>query len=124
MKPELALTQLEREPIVQFGCTWSEIQRCIWRGAALALPATLAAMFVLPAPPMLMLVPGVLGWLGLTYGLTRHIHRHRAGKPLYYERHRKAVRAAGAPFVRPGAVYQQPRNDPPPRRPAGTEPAA
>lgn len=107
MKPELALSDLEREPIVHFGCTWTELKRCLYRSAALAGPATLGAMVLLPSPAWV--APGLVGWLGLAYALTRHIHKHRAGKPLYYERHRKAVKALGAPFVKAGLIYQSQR---------------
>lgn len=109
MKPELTLAQLEREPIVHFGCTWSELKTCIWRGGAMALPVTAGLMGLAPVPPLLLLVPGLLLWLGLAYGCTQHIHRHRAGKPLYYERHRRQVQSARAPFIRAGKVYQAQR---------------
>ena len=92
MKPELTLTHLNRrEPIVHFGCTWTEIKTCLWRGAAVALPLTVLLMAVAPVP-VLMVVPGLVGWWALAYGFARHIHRHRAGKPLHYERHRKTAR--------------------------------
>lgn len=109
MKPELTLTQLEREPLVHFGCTWSEIKTCVWRGGAMALPITAGLMALAPVPPLLLLAPGLLLWLGLAYGCTQHIHRHRAGKPLYYERHRRQAGAARAPFIRAGGVYQTQR---------------
>ena len=108
MKPELTLTHLNRrEPIVHFGCTWTEIKTCLWRGAAVALPLTVLLMAVAPVP-VLMVVPGLVGWWALAYGFARHIHRHRAGKPLHYERHRKTARRP--PFVRPGTIYQVQRN--------------
>lgn len=108
MKPELTLTQLDRrEPIVHFGCTWTEIKICLYRGAAVALPLAGALMAVSPAP-VLMVVPGLVGWLALAYLFTRHIHRHRAGKPLHYERHRKTARRP--PFVRAGTIHQFQRN--------------
>lgn len=107
MKPDLTLSDLEREPIVHFGCTWTELKLCLGRSAALTVPATVGAMALLPSPAWV--APGLVGWLGLAYALTRHIHKHRAGKPLYYERHRKAVKAPGAPFVKPGQIYQSQR---------------
>lgn len=109
MKPDLTLSELEREPIVYFGCTWSEIKTCIWRGAAVALPVTLGLMMLGPLP-VLMLVPGLLLWVGAAYGFTQYIHRHRAGKPLFYEMHRTRVKAVGAPFIRPGQIYQVERH--------------
>lgn len=109
MKPELTLGQLEREPIVHFGCTWTEIKTCVWSGASLALPLTVGAMVLVPLP-LLLVVPGLLLWLGLAYGFTQRIHRQRAGKPLYYERHRRTVKATATPFVRADRVYQAQRN--------------
>ena len=116
MKPDHTLSQLEREPIVYFGCTWSEIKTCLWRGGALAAITTALLMMLTPLP-VLWLVPGLLLWWGLAYGFTQRIHAQRVGKPLYYERHRRAVRAPGAPFLRPGLIYQAERNDAPTRRP-------
>ena len=46
----------------------------------------------------------------------RLVHDDKTGKPLYYERHRRAVRAPRAPFLRPGLIYQAERNDAPTRR--------
>ena len=109
MKPDLTLSQLERgEPIVHFGCTWSEIKTCVWRGAAVALPLTVAAM-TLTSIPVIILLPGLGLWVGLAYGFTRLIHAQRAGKPLFYEKHRKKVRGFRSPFIRPGVIYQAQR---------------
>lgn len=108
MKPDLALSELEREPIVHFGCTWTELKRCLGRAAALVWPTAVGLMVLaLPSPALLGLA--LPSWLGVAYAFTRHIHKHRAGKPLYYERHRVAVRAPGAPFIRPGLTYQAQR---------------
>ena len=115
MKPDLTLSELEREAIVYFGCTWSEIKTCIGRGAAVAIPVTIGLM-ALGSVPVLMLVPGLLLWVGAAYGFTQHIYQHRAGKPLFHERHRIRVKAAGAPFIRAGSLYQVERH-PRPRRP-------
>ncbi len=111
MKPALTLRELERsEPIVHFGCTWTEIQTCIWRAAAIALPLTVTAMAI-TSIPVLCILPGLGLWVGLAYGLTRWIHAQRAGKPLFYERHRKAVRGWRSPFIQHGRIYQCPRRN-------------
>jgi hypothetical protein len=69
---------------------------------------------------LLLRSPGVLGlvlvgWLALAYGLLHRIHRFRAGKPLYFERHRKI--AQGPALIKPGRRYQYgrrlPRSNPP-----------
>lgn len=104
MKPTLALTHLNRrEPIVYFGCTWTEIKTGVWRGAAVALPVTAALMAAL-SPPVLMIVPGLCLWLVVTRMFLNHIHRNRAGRPLFYERHRKGVRHPA--FIRADTVHQ------------------
>ncbi|MCB1713528.1 MAG: DUF3487 family protein [Candidatus Competibacteraceae bacterium] len=107
MKPELTLTELEREPIVYFGCTWSEIKGCIRRAALITLPLMLALMALAPGAVVLWFIPGLLGWLGLSYRLTQYIRKYRAGKPLYYERHRR--RAHTPVFIRPQPIYQTER---------------
>lgn len=109
MKPALTLSQLERgEPLVHFGCTWSEIKTCVWRGAALALPLTGAGM-ALTSIPVIGILPGLGLWVGLAYGFTRLIHAQRAGKPLFYEKHRKKVRGFRSPFIQAGVIYQSQR---------------
>ena len=50
------------------------------------------------SPPVLMIVPGLCLWLVVTRMFLNHINRHRAGKPLFYERHRKG---------RPGRVHSR-----------------
>ena len=108
MKPDLALVNLNRrEPIVYFGCTWSEIKASIWRSGAIVMPLTVVLMAASPVP-VVMLIPGVLGWVALTRLFLGHINRNRAGKPLYYERHKKLSRHPS--FIRAGGVYQFARN--------------
>jgi len=113
MKPSLPLHALEREPIVYFGCTWSEIVTSAWRGAAGALLVT-AALVVLTRSPAGIAV-GLLVWVGLSYALMYRLHATRAGKPLHYEVHARAVKRLGAPFIRAGLIYQSQRTP----RPAG-----
>lgn len=110
MKPDRALVNLNRrEPIVYFGCTWAEIKASIWRGGAMAMPMTVVLMVASPIP-VLMLIPGILGWLALTRFFLGHINRNRAGKPLYFERHKKLSRHPS--FIRAGRIYQFARNAP------------
>lgn len=114
MKPDFVLNELEREPIVYFGCTWTEIKNCLWRSAALVLPLTLALIILAPGMTVLGFVPGLLGWITLAYVYTQRIRKFRVGKPMYYERHRQRVRRPGAPYVRAGEVYQVMRSAPAP----------
>ena len=110
MKPDLALVNLNRrEPIVYFGCTWTEIKASIWRAASVVLPVTVVLMAVLPAP-IFMLIPGMLGWVALSRLFMGHINRNRAGKPLFYERHKKLSKHST--FIRAGRMYQFARNTP------------
>ena len=104
MKPELTLSELEREPIVYFGCTWTEIQRAVRRPALLVVPAVGLA-FGLGQP--LALIPAVLAWVLISAFMLRQIRTHRAGKPLYYEQHRR--RAHHTRFIRAQIVFQAER---------------
>ncbi|MBK8168633.1 MAG: DUF3487 family protein [bacterium] len=113
MKPDLPLHALEREPIVYFGCTWSEIVTSAWRGAAIALLVT-AALVVLTRSPGGLAV-GLLVWVGFSYAFMYRLHATRAGKPLHYEVHARAVKRPRAPFIRAGLTYQSQRTS----RPAG-----
>lgn len=117
MKPSLPLHALEREPIVYFGCTWSEIVTSAWRGAAIALLVT-AALVVLTRSPGGLAV-GLLVWVGSSYAFMYRQQSTRAGKPLHYEVHVRAVKRPGAPFIRAGLIYQSQRT---PRRAGGKRP--
>jgi len=105
VKPTLSLSELEREPIVYFGCTWSEIKGCIRRAAAIVVPLTLLMMVWVPGMQVLALVPGMLGWVSLTYLHTQKIRTLRVGKPLYYEIHQQRVRRTAAPYIRADQIY-------------------
>lgn len=115
MKPQHSLNELEREPIVYFGCTWSEIKRCIRRAAAIMAPLTLVMMVAIPGMRVLALVPGLLGWVGLAYLYTQQIRALRVGKPLYYETHQHQVRRPGAAYIRADQVYGTERQASPPK---------
>ena len=102
MKPGQTLHQLDREPLVYFGCTWTEIKAALYQSGAVALLALIGLVLLWRSPGVVGLV--LVGWLALAYGLLRRIHRFRAGKPLYFERHRKIAR--GPAFIQPGRCYQ------------------
>lgn len=108
MKPNQTLHQLDQEPLVYFGCTWTEIKAALHQSGAVALLALIGLVLLLRSPGVLGLV--LVGWLALAYFLLRRIHRFRAGKPLYFERHRKIAR--GPAFIQPGRPYQYGRHLP------------
>jgi hypothetical protein len=108
MKPDQTLDQLDREPLVYFGCTWTEIKAALYQSGAAAVLALIGLTLWLRSPVVLAI--GLVGWLALAYALLRRIHHHRAGKPLYFERHRKTAR--GAAFIQPGRRYQYSRHRP------------
>jgi len=113
MKPDQTLDQLDREPLVYFGCTWTEIKAALYQSGAAAVVALIGLTLWLRSPVVLAI--GLVGWLALAYALLRRIHHHRAGKPLYFERHRKI--AQGPALIKPGRRYQYgrrlPRSNPP-----------
>ena len=108
MAPGQTLNQLDREPLVYFGCTWTEIKTALHQSGAAALLALIGLVMLLRSPGVLGLV--LVGWLALAYFLLRRIHRFRAGKPLYFERHRKIAR--GPALIKPGRRYQYGRHPP------------
>ncbi|MBK8185636.1 MAG: DUF3487 family protein [Candidatus Competibacteraceae bacterium] len=105
MKPDQTLHQLDREPLVYFGCTWTEIKAALHQSGAAAVIVLVGLVMLLRSPVVLALV--LVGWLALAYALLHRIHRFRAGKPLYFERHRKTV--SGAAFIKAGRRYQYSR---------------
>lgn len=108
--PEIVLTDLEREPIVYFGCTWSEIVNAITRGFLVALPITIVlAIFPLPFSRVIAVVPFFGIWLWVTNSTMKKLRTLRAGKPLFYERHIRMVKVKN-PFIDPSTMKQTERN--------------
>lgn len=106
MKPEQTLHQLDREPLVAFGCTWSEIKAALYQSGAVAWLTLVGLVLWLRSPGVVGLV--LVGWLALAFVLLQRIHRFRAGKPLHFERHRKIAR--GPAVIKPGRLYQYGRH--------------
>lgn len=114
MKPGAILSELEREPVVFWGCTRSEIFSALRRGMLVgvvvaSLLTAIAATFVCAS----VLVPlWMVSMLLTTYLLTRsrlyRIASLRAGRPLFYELH--ALTYKKPPFVQPVERYQRERN--------------
>ena len=108
--PEIVLTDLEREPIVYFGCTWSEITNAIARGFMIALPVTiLLALFPLPFTRMIAIIPFFGIWLWFTNLTMKRLRTLRSGKPLFYERHIRMVKTSNA-FIDLSKLKQTERN--------------
>ena len=108
MKPNQTLHQLDREPLVYFDCTWTEIKATLHQSGAATLLASIGLVLLLRSPAVVGLA--LVGWLALAYFLLHRIHRFRAGKPLYFERHRKIAR--GPALIKPGRLYQYGRHRP------------
>lgn len=114
MKPDSVLTELEREPVIYFGCTWSEITRALRSALLFAVVAGALVAFVLglllPGPAVfaataliVVLATGFRTWRQL-----QKTGRMRAGKPLFYEKHRVQYRTPL--FIQPVRRYQRERN--------------
>lgn len=115
-KPSQLLTELEREPIVYFGCTWTEISRALYRSTIISLLTAIALaaviwslgllfqiVFAISAATMFIMI------LLLTRGSLRGIAKHRVGKPLFYEKHIGTYRSNR--FIQPQHIqYQRERN--------------
>lgn len=114
MKPGAILSELEREPVVFWGCTRSEIFSALRRGMVIgALAASLLTAIAAAFLRGSTLVPiWMLSMMGITWLLTRsrlyRIASLRAGRPLFYEQH--ALTYKKPPFVQPAARYQLKRN--------------
>lgn len=114
MKPGAILSELEREPVVFWGCTRSEIFSALRRGMVIgALAASLLTAIAAAFLRGSTLVPiWMLSMMGITYLLTRsrlyRIASLRAGRPLFYELH--ALIYKRSQFIQPAARYQRERN--------------
>lgn len=114
MKPGAILSELEREPVVFWGCTRTETYSALRRG--LLVGVAVASLFTVIAASFLrgsVLVPlWMVSMLLTTYLLARsrlyRIASLRAGRPLFYELH--ALTYKKPPFVQPAARYQLKRN--------------
>lgn len=115
MKPGSILSEMEREPVIFFGCTWSEVTSALRQGLAVgALVAALAAI----SAATLFRIPAVIAiamftMMAVTFLATqRHLRKIaelRAGRPLFYERHAHTHRNPNS-FIQPARRYQRERN--------------
>lgn len=115
-KPQQLLTELEREPVIYFGCTWSEIVGQLRKSAfiafltAIVLSAGLAALSlpfqaVFPICTVVFIIITLL----LTKIFLQGIAKLRSGKPLFYEKH--ATTGKTGRFIQPQYIsYQRERN--------------
>ncbi|SUO96669.1 DUF3487 family protein [Suttonella ornithocola] len=114
MKPSMILTELEREPIVYFGCTWTEIIRATQSGMMMG-----AILGLVVGASVGILVNGGIGFLcgflflmGSSAVITMRklgkIRTLRAGRPLFYEKH--VLNYRSSKFVQPAKRYQRERN--------------
>ena len=114
MKPGAILSELEREPVIFWGCTRSEIFSALRRGMMIGVVT--ASLLTVTAAAFLRsstLVPiWMLSMMGTTYLLTRgrlrRIASLRAGRPLFYELH--ALIYKKPQFIQPATRYQRERN--------------
>ncbi len=110
MKPEATLTYLEREPLVYFGCTWSEIKKAVLTALLISVLVQVV-LFSAPLPfgKMLTIIPSVVLWLFLSSMFMRRIRAMRTGKPLYYDRHLRLVKNTRN-YIQPDDLVQVERN--------------
>lgn len=108
--PDSVLDSLEREPIVYFGCTWSEIVNAVIRGALVSVPTTLV-LVLLPWPfsRVIVVIPFFVIWLLVTRFTMSNLRKLRTGKPLFYEKHVMMLKRRN-PFVNPVNLKQTERN--------------
>lgn len=104
--PNTTLNQLERDPVVHFGCTYSEIQRSgVMSFIKGFIPVFIAGCFINVS---LSILAGFILWLVLCSVTMKKIARTRADKPLFYDIH--LLRKKAGRFIKPNIVYQTERN--------------
>ena len=109
--PDTVLSAIEREPIVYWGCTWSEIVKATTRGVTISLPCTLLIILIpLPVSKIIVVLPFIGIWAFVTRGTLRKISKLRTGKPLFYEKHVTMVRRPNNKFINPTDLKQCERN--------------
>lgn len=114
MKPGAILSELEREPVIFWGCTRSEIFSALRRGMMIGVvTASLLTVIAATFLRFSTLIPiWMLSMMGTTYILTRSRLRRiaslRAGRPLFYELH--ALIYKRPQFIQPAVRYQRERN--------------
>ena len=108
--PDTVLSELEREPIVYWGCTWTEIMRATLKGLSISFMATVV-LIILPTPisKLLLIIPFIGIWVIVTRRTLNKISKLRVGKPLFYERHVTLVKKPGL-YIDPESLKQCERN--------------
>ena len=117
MKPGSILSEMEREPVIFFGCTWTEVTSGLRQG--LAVGALVAALTAIGAAALLR-IPAVIAiamftmMAGTFFATRRHLRKIaalRAGRPVFYERHAQTHKNPNI-FIQPARRYQRERNTP------------
>ncbi len=108
--PDTVLSELEREPVVYWGCTWSEIMRAILKGLSISFMVTVVLIIVpTPISKLLLIIPFIGIWIIITRKTLKKISKLRVGKPLFYERHVSLVKKTGV-YIDPDRLKQCERN--------------
>lgn len=115
-KPQQLLTELEREPIVYLGCTWTEIISQLYKSAgvslliAICLSATFGFLgFQFPTIFAVFMMAFLILTLVITRAVLKRIAKNRIGKPLFYEKHINTYRSKQ--FIQPKYIkFQRERN--------------
>ncbi len=115
-KPAQLLTELEREPVVYAGCTWTEISRQLYHSTLIGFFIALAlgvGLWVLGLIfPVIFVISSftmfIWAFIFTRSGLKK-IAKNRIGKPLFYEKHINIYKSNR--FVQPQRiVFQRERN--------------
>lgn len=110
--PTEGLNMLYRDPIVRWGCSYSEIMRSVTRGALASLVLVFIIMIALPLSGMIKfgvaLVIFIISTLGIARFLCFKIARSRSNKPPHYDKHTMFIKRGV--FAKPGQNYQRERN--------------
>lgn len=103
--PTLILDQLERDPIVFWGCSNAEIMRCARQSFAAAVIIGVLGLFI---HWVVAVILAFVLWIGYSYYLMMALSGKRADKPLFYEVHASKLNV----FIKHNVRYQLFRNAP------------
>lgn len=110
--PTAGLHLLARDPIVRWGCSYSEIIGSVTKGAMFSLVPVFLILVGLPLSGMFKFGLSFIMFFVVTLGTARYlchkISKSRSDKPLFYDKHTKDSKTGA--FAKANTNYQRERN--------------
>lgn len=111
--PRVGLHLITRDPLVRWGCSYSEIMKGLGRGFLFSLLPVVLIVILLPASGMfkfgVAFAVSFLSTIAIARFICFKIAQTRADKPPFYDKH--LLKDKSGAFIRPNTKYQRERNN-------------